>query len=184
MPTTSSIQFFDGFRWAFLPPRTGRRAVSYYGRWPSPSQGRSILLRAKELLPLVGFLEACATLQLIQEFREQPGVLTHFASGKLVEHRPDFLFSSDGIAHLIFIPTRAGMPFASPDRQLVAHGDEGVCHFRVCAFSPTKPSIIELSTLSPSHLIRGPLSGAQLSVVRSVYDELIGGAEMRRHRFV
>lgn len=184
MPTTSSIQFFDGFRWAFLPPRTGRRAVSYYGRWPSPSQGRSILLRAKELLPLVGFLEACATLQLIQEFREQPGVLTHFASGKLVEHCPDFLFSSDGIAHLIFIPTRAGMPFASPDRQLVAHGDEGVCHFRVCAFSPTKPSIIELSTLSPSHLIRGPLSGAQLSVVRSVYDELIGGAEMRRHRFV
>lgn len=184
MPATPSVQFFDGFRWTFSPPRTGRRAVSYYGRWPSSSQGRSILLRAKELLPLVGFLEACATLHLIQEFREQPGILSHFVSGNLVEHRPDFLFSSDGISHLIFIPTRAGMPFASPDRQLVAHGDEGVCHFRVCTLSPTKPSIIELSTLSPSHLIRGPLSGAQLSVVQSVYEELIGGAEMRRHRFV
>lgn len=181
MPATPSIQFFDGFRWTFLPPRTGRRAVSYYGRWPSRSQGRSILLRAKELLPLAGFLEACANLQLIQEFREQPGVLSHFASGKLVELRPEFLFSSDGIAHLIFTPTRAGMPFASPVKQLVAHGDEGVCHFRVCEFSPTRPSIKVLSALSPAHLIRGPLSGAQLSVVRSVYDELIGGAETRPH---
>ncbi len=163
-----------GFRWTPSVAQGGRRGVSYYGRWPSPTQGRSILLRAKELLPIVSFLEACAVLQLIQEFREQPGVLTRFVGGESAEYRPDFIFSRNGTFYLVLASARSRARGATLDANLMAYCGAERCYFRVRGFSPTKVSIAQLTALSPAQLKRGLLSDTQRGMVVTLFDELIG----------
>lgn len=174
MPAAPSlIEPLSGFRWAPSTPQMGRRAVSYYARWPSPTQGRSILLRAKELLPIAGFLEACAVLQLIQEFREQPGVLTRIAAGGPTEYHPDFIFSRSGNPYLVFAGARSLGTIADLAPDLIACYQTTICNFRVCRFSPTKACIAALSAMSPAQLKRGLLSNCERRMVISLFDELI-----------
>jgi len=163
-----------GFQWTPATPRVGRRAVSYYGRWPSPTQARSILLRAKELLPIVAFLEACAVLQLIQEYREQPGILTWLTGKKSTEYRPDFIFSRNGSCYLVFASARSISQVALLNANLIAYCGAEICHFRVCRFLPEKACIAALSVLSPAQLKRGLLGSSERRMVISLFDELMG----------
>ncbi|CAG9180561.1 hypothetical protein LMG23992_04273 [Cupriavidus laharis] len=159
------------FRWSPATPRIGRRAVSYYARWPSPTQGRSILLQAKELLPVTGFLEACAVLQLIQQFHEQPGVLSQTAAGGSVEYRPDFVFSRSGNLYLVFACARSIARTVDLAADLIAYYQAKPVNFRVCRFSPTKATVAALLALSPAQLKRGLLSDAERRLVMHLFEE-------------
>lgn len=174
MPTTAkSIAPAAPLQWAPTAPRVGRRAVSYYGRWPSPTQGRSILLRAKELLPVVAFLEACAALQLIQEYREQPGLLTRAAGGTCTHYRPDFSFQHGTQIYLVFAGVRATQHAASLESKLFAHCGMDTCHFQVCCFPSEKQHTLVLRELSPVQFRRGEFSARQRRAVTALFDELI-----------
>ncbi|SDP81916.1 hypothetical protein SAMN04488595_12918 [Ralstonia sp. 25mfcol4.1] len=169
------------FRWDPTPPRIGRRAVSYYARWPSRTQGRAILLQSKELLPIASLLESCAILQLIQAFHEQPGVLTRPAAIRSTAYQPDFLFSRNGISYLVFASQRSLAQAADLAPHLLAVCETSqtspttLCHFRVCRFSPTKATISALSALSPARLQRGLPSHTEQRLVTHLFREWIGG---------
>jgi hypothetical protein len=163
------------FRWDLTTPGTGRRAVSYYARWPSPTQGRAILLRSKALLPIAGFLETCAVLELIDEFREQPGVLTRTVAGTSTVYRPDFLFSRDGDTYLLFASSRSMAKAADLDRQLIAHCENTLCRFRVCRCLPPPSTSVALCALSPAQLKRGLPTPTERRLVTHLFAAWIDG---------